>query len=476
MNTQRSKFLPALLCSALTLAACSKGPAETTKAPQAAETAKAPASAPVASTGAPAQQLTGETKAVAPAAAQPAAPSAPVKGQVQTPPKPIVPNPAEGQNWPKNGRLEVDKPDHDFGQRFEGEVLVHTFKLKSAGEGPLHISTAKPTCGCTVTQLEVVADGKKQLYNFGDPIPPGTEVEMTAQLDTKAKHSAASSKINIHCNDPRGTVTVGLVTALDTYFLVAPALLDFGDVPLGSTAQKSFEVIGKKPDPFKLTLESKTAPEGVAVALEPLEPNAEGMSNRWKATVSLSETAREGALVHPVGLVSDQLIQGARPNADGSPAAYTASAMTRGMIRGPVNVDQQYLGFGLIRPGQVASRTVKLTSFDQGFQFGPLETSLTGANEQVREFKWAKYFSATTRPSEDGKSVQVELTCNGLPEEAEGSWSGQLVIQTGHPKKPEMRVTFSGILRAGQTKPVGAATAPGGAAPLPVPAQPAGGG
>ncbi len=384
----------------------------------------------------------------------------------QEPHKP-PPSAAEGQQWPKNGRLEVDKPDHDFGQRFEGEVLVHTFKMKSAGEGPLHISTAKPTCGCTVSQLEVISGADRAIYNFGDPIPSGTQIELTAQLDTKNKHSAASSKININCNDPRGTVTVGLVAALDTYFMIAPNQVDFGDVPMGAQGERSFEVIGKKPEPFKLTLD-KAPPTGLKVEITPLEPTAEGKANRWSAKVQLTEEAKEGMLMHPISLSSDQLIQGAKPNADGSPAAYSATVMARGNVRGPIAVDQLYLGFGLIRPGQVASRTVKLTTFDPNFKFGPLEAKFVGVNEAMPTFKWADHFSVAFKPSEDNKSVQLELSCNGLPEDAEGSWAGRLMVQTGHAQKPEIALTFSGILRSVAVKPPTPTPTPvGGAGQVP---------
>ncbi len=396
---------------------------------------------------------------------------APQTGTPPVPPKPAIPSAAEGQQWPKNGRLEVDKADHDFGQRFEGEVLVHTFKMKSAGEGPLHISTAKPTCGCTVSQLEVVSGDSRAIYNFGDPIPTGTQVELTAQLDTKNKHSAASSKININCNDPRGTVTVGLTAALDTYFMIAPNQVDFGDLALGATGERTFEVVGKKPDPFTLQLESKTAPAGLVVSLSPIDPTADGKASRWSAKVNLGAEAKEGMLMHPISLVSDQLIQGAKPNADGSPAAYTATVMARANVRGPIAIDQQYMGFGLLRPGQVASRTVKISTFDPAFSFGPQECKLLGANDQVPTFKWAEHFSISPKPSEDGKSVSIELTCTGLPEAAEGSWAGRMLVKTGHPSKPEVTVTFSGILRSVGVKPPAPVPAGGNK-----PATPPGGG
>ena len=53
------------------------------------------------------------------------------------------------------------------------------------------------------------------------------------------------------------------------------------------------------------------------------------------------------------------------------------------------------------------------------------------------------------RPAADGKGVDVELTMNGLPEEADGSFQGRLFVTTGHPAKPEVAVLFSGVCRGG---------------------------
>ena len=39
---------------------------------------------------------------------------------------------------------------HDFGEITEGMVVKHTFTFTNEGEGPLVISNAQGSCGCTV--------------------------------------------------------------------------------------------------------------------------------------------------------------------------------------------------------------------------------------------------------------------------------------------------------------------------------------
>lgn len=354
-------------------------------------------------------------------------------------------------------RLEVDKSDHDFGTVIEGEVVKHVFQLKSAGQGPLVITQAKPTCGCTLGRLSVKkADGSLELYKFGDPIAPGTELEMEAELNTKNKHNAASSKINVFCNDPRGTVTLGLTAMVDTYFRMTPTALDFGELSVADVVEKTCEVTGKRPGPFMLSLEARPLPQGVNCTLMPINPGPDGKADKWTVKVTVGPDCREGNTGYPLALLSDQEIAGAAPGPDGKQPRYSATLMLTARVRGLISYDPQYLSFGLVRPGQIVSRTLRVQSFDPKFQMGLPELSILGANDQTPEFKFKEQFSVNARPTADGKAVEVELTLNGLPESADGAFQGRLVIKTGHPAKPEIQVLFSGVCRqAVKTPPAG---------------------
>jgi len=348
-------------------------------------------------------------------------------------------------------RLDVVQAEHDFGMRIEGEVLLHTYDMKSSGPGDLIITTAKPTCGCTVTKLEVVgADGARTLYKFGDPIAPGTELKLEAQLDTKNKHNSASSKINIFCNDPRTTVTLGLSTRLDTYFNVSPNAIDFGEVSIADTLERTIEVSGKKPGPFLLTQDARgPGPQGFRIELTPVDPTPEGKAERWTAKVTLGPDAREGPIGYPVSLHSDELVQGAAPGPDGSTPSYGVTVMVTARVRGLISFEPQYLSFGLVRPGQIVSRSIKVKSYDPEFAFSEPKVRLVGPNPAKPDFAWTDSFSHVVRPAQDNKEFDVELTLDGLPETVDGSFQGRVVIETGHPTKPEVEVLFSGVCRPG---------------------------
>jgi hypothetical protein len=376
-------------------------------------------------------------------------------------------DPAKQQSGPAP-HLESDALDHDFGAAIEGEKLAHTFVMKSNGAADLVITNAKPTCGCTVAKLEVKkADGSMEVYKFGDPLPPGTELKLLAELDTKNKHNQASSKINVYCNDPRTIVTLGLTARVDTYFQITPNALQFNEMSVADTGEKTVQVTGKKPGGFLLTLEPKPLADGMKVELLPIEPDAAGKAMRWDVKVTLGPGCREGNLGYPINLRSDEQVTGAQPDKDGKIQTYGAAVMVTARIQGLISFDPQYLSFGLVRPGQVVSRSLTLKSYDPKFTFAEPKIRLVGPSDQKPEFPYTSSFSQRVTPSADGKSLTVELTLNGLAESVDGSFQGRMMIETGHPQKPEVQVLFSGVCRPGvKTDP----NAPVRPAPAPVPA------
>lgn len=411
-----------------------------------AQQASAPRPAPVVTTGA--IQSVSATATTAANARQDAKP-------VQNPPrpdeKPEEPKPAVQGPAP---RLEAPELEHNFGRAIEGEKLTHVFKLKSAGQADLIISSAKPTCGCTVAKLEVVkTDGSREIYKPGDALPPGAELTLEAQLDTKNKSNQASSKINIYCNDPRQIVTLGLTAMVDTYFAITPNAVQFGDLSVADTQERTFEVAGKKAGGFKLSLEDKPKPDGMQIQLAPIDADESGKAARWKVTVTLGPGAREGNLGYPINLRSDEAVAGALPDAAGQLPTYGATVMVTARVQGLISFEPQYLSFGLVRPGQIVGRSLTLKTFDPNFSFGDVKVRLSGPNDQKPEFPYTGSFSHVVKPAADNKSVVVELTLNGLPENVDGSFQGRLIIETGHPQKPELQLLFSGVCRPGVKAP-----------------------
>lgn len=59
--------------------------------------------------------------------------------------------------------INFEEEFHDFGEVQEGDVVEHTFVFTNEGDGPLIISNAQGSCGCTVPDWprQPIAHGQK---------------------------------------------------------------------------------------------------------------------------------------------------------------------------------------------------------------------------------------------------------------------------------------------------------------------------
>ena len=95
----------------------------------------------------------------------------------------------------KAPQLTIDSPVFDFGEVFEGEKLEHSFLIKNTGEASLVISSAKTSCGCTVSKFPK------------DPILQGQSAEVLVVFNTKGKIGKQSKTVTLLTNTvPRAKV------------------------------------------------------------------------------------------------------------------------------------------------------------------------------------------------------------------------------------------------------------------------------
>lgn len=77
---------------------------------------------------------------------------------------------------------------HDFGEVREGEVVKHTFTFTNEGEGPLIISNAQGSCGCTVP------DWPRQ------PIAPGQKGQIKVSFNSKGRAGRQDKRVTLTTN------------------------------------------------------------------------------------------------------------------------------------------------------------------------------------------------------------------------------------------------------------------------------------
>ena len=95
----------------------------------------------------------------------------------------------------KAPQLTIDSPVFDFGEVIEGEKLEHSFLIKNTGEASLVISSAKSSCGCTVSKFPK------------DPILQGQSAEVLVVFNTEGKIGKQNKTVTLLTNTvPRAKV------------------------------------------------------------------------------------------------------------------------------------------------------------------------------------------------------------------------------------------------------------------------------
>jgi|GEM_PF-2502361 len=372
-----------------------------------------------------------------------------------------VKKPAAAPRPPRNPNANLEIPfgmdKHDFGRARQGDLLMHTFKLQSNGTEPVIISQASPTCGCTLGEVKVLAEGQEvpELYTFGSPIAPGAEIQISATLDTKSKKNKTNVRINVYSNDGKTGVTMlSLAANVEPFLVASPPFLQFGQIREGTERTGTIDFRTSTGERITLS-EDPTRPiplpAGLSMDFAPVNPDESGKASVWRATFKVAKDSPEGGKSYAVRLNSDVELPKndkapskaqAKP---GAPTVYQVTANVNYTILGAISLQTQYLSLGLVRPDQPVVRNVRLTCHEADFDLSEVKATLTGEGNQP--LQWADRFKVSVKPVSGSNAVDIELRLNGLPADADGSFRGRVVIETGHPSKPTDFVRFSGVCR-----------------------------
>jgi hypothetical protein len=84
--------------------------------------------------------------------------------------------------------ISFDSNFHDFGEITEGVVAEHVFTFKNEGEGPLIISNAQGSCGCTVPVWP------------RQPIAPGETGEIKVSFNSSGRAGKQDKRVTLTTN------------------------------------------------------------------------------------------------------------------------------------------------------------------------------------------------------------------------------------------------------------------------------------
>ena len=213
------------------------------------------------------------------------------------------------------------------------------------------------------------------------------------------------------------------------------------------SAATEFRVKSVSGERFKLSATRLALPDQLEVECVAVDGSGDdGRASSWKVNCTLNAGMPEGIRTYPIELRTDLVNENSQPGPDGEPLPFVISPMISAMIVGPVAALPQNLNFGMVAGDQVVAKTVRIESHDPGFRL-PEPKARVRPYKEGASIAFSDTLHITTRELEGENAWEVELLLDGLAPEVGRSFLGYLVIETGHPDKPKLEITLSGLKR-----------------------------
>ena len=267
------------------------------------------------------------------------------------------------------------------------------------------------------------------------------------------------TNVAIYTNDPVSPMRLQMRVEVKPVLKVEPMYIDLGQITSGDTQDGEFTIATEVLDPFLLELDESRVTDPMKVQLSPVDPDADGKSQTWKLAFTLGPEIPEGHRNYNLRLITD-IPRAAVAHEGETEEEHAAHAQPAGFrelncavranVRGLVVATPNFVSMGLVRPGQVEERTVKIESLDPNFQL-PTEADYEIVSLNGAPFEMAEFFTVKTEPVEGTAGTQQTLTVRleGLPEDFQKSFGGMIKLRIDHPTKETLNVRFSGVVRAG---------------------------
>ena len=336
-------------------------------------------------------------------------------------------------------KVVLRKEDHHFGRMETDNSGQHEFVFTNAGDQPLILKQGKSSCGCCTCVCETkLPDGGK--------IPPGKSAAVTLRWTVKRFTGAYYQTSTILTNDrDRPQVTLGVSGRITPKVGVVPWQLVFGGVSVGQKAIGEVRLYGYRPEPLKIVdckMSDPSSSKYFETAVVPLPADQ----------VASEQDARSGYLLRvilkpglPPGPFRQRIIL--KTNLD---SASTVEVPVGGNIAGDISVvgpgwDSRagVLKFPTVAGSEGARRTLMLL--------------VRGADREQTRFKtvrilpeFVKVDVGKTTAINNGALTRTPLTIRIPAGSPPGNHlgpprgeAGQIIIDTNHPKQPQLRIFVS---------------------------------
>lgn len=304
------------------------------------------------------------------------------------------------------------EPEVDLGEIVKGDVVSHDFEIRNEGDAELEIVSARPTCGCSVT-------------DFPEVIEPGAVGRIRAQVDTRSLHGPVDTAIRVATSDPdRPEVKLTIRAQVKAFLGARPGHARWNTVetetegtigitlwPLDRQAFEISDVVVTSPD-----VQARVRPAAEAERFDGFD------GPQWRVELTLGSAPPIGA----IGGFAEIRTTHSRQERVHIPL----SGFVRPLIF--VEPDLEDLGTFSLAAGPRRARY-------QIRNFGTAPMTIEGVELDIEGVE------ARVEPLEEGYIYWVSLIFSG-GKVAPGGFAGKVVVRTDLPARPEITWKVSGTV------------------------------
>jgi len=341
-----------------------------------------------------------------------------------------------GASAPVGPKLAIGQSEYDFGKMETDGARRHDFALANRGDRPLVLTRGKSSCGCCMCICNAILPDEGR-------IPPGESAKVTLEFSVRQYTGNYRQSETLATNDPdRPEVTLGMSGRITPTVRVVPTQLVFSRVEEGKPAVGEVYLYGYRPEPLEILGHEFSDPakaDGFTIVCRPLSADQ----------VAAEPDARSGCLVRvevkpslAAGPFRQQVVL--KTNVD-------SAATVEIPVEGAVGSEIALAGFGWDeQTGVLVLGTVAAAKGTERRLHvvvrGPQADRVTLKPVRVTP----DLLHVEVGPAKqigDAAVTQIPLTIRIPPGDrvanhlgSKASELGQIVLETGHPKQPELRI------------------------------------
>jgi hypothetical protein len=223
-----------------------------------------------------------------------------------------------------------DTTKHDFGPVARGAKKEFRFKIKNIYEQEVHISGVRSTCNCTSPQIV-----KPDLNTFDTG-------EIVAEFNTRQFIGQKAAVVTVTFDKPAfAEVQLHVSGFIRSDVVLAPGEIDFGNVDLGSPAERRVQINYAGREDWSLTDVRATDPN---LRLQLVDMGRTRGHAAYELVVRLARTAPAGYIKEQVTLVTNDAQNAEIP------------VEVEGRVVSEITISPASVFMGVVQPGQVVTK------------------------------------------------------------------------------------------------------------------------